>query len=65
MNYYSPNFLPPRFIVNRANQQASIRQDKRRTFSKRGLAVISYVISAAISGAIWLGVFRTAEHFLK
>jgi hypothetical protein len=57
--------VPPRSNVYHANPQTSIRHDERAIFSKRGLAVISYAISAGISGGIWLGIFRTAEHFLK
>jgi hypothetical protein len=55
----------PRFTVNHATTPIRHDEDERRIFSKRGVAIISYAISAGISGAIWLGVFRTAEHFLK
>jgi hypothetical protein len=57
--------VAPLFTVNRANPQTSICQGKRQIFSKRGLAAISYAISAGLSGGIWLGIFRTAQHFLK
>jgi hypothetical protein len=59
------SIVAPGIIAKHANPETSISQGERRIFSKRGLAAISYAISAVISGGIWLGVFRTAEHFLN